>query len=247
MSVVPQLLRAELLKVRTTRTVLGLLAGMATLLVLIVVLNTAGSDKEDLKGTEGLRETFTLGGIGYIFTLCLGVIGMAGEYRHDTIGHLFVAAPQRWEVVVAKVACYAILGAVFGVAAVVLVFAVGSAGLSIRDVDVRLDGALPRKIAFGTVLSYSLAAVIGVGLGALVKEQVLALMIGVGWTLVIDTFASAAVPEINKYFPGGAITALLREKTDDVLPQGLALLLLAGYAAAFAIAGTLLTRRRDLT
>lgn len=247
MSVIGQLARAELLKVRTTRTVLGLLAGMAALLVLIVVVNIAGSDKEDLEGTEGLRTVLTIGGTGYVFTLCLGVIGMAGEYRHGTIGHLFVAAPQRWQIVVAKVVSYAIAGAVFGAMAVLLVFSIGAAGLSIKDVDVRMDGALPPKVALGTVLACSLAAVIGVGLAALVKEQVVALMIGVGWTLVIDTFLSAAVPEVNKYFPGGAITALLRQSTDNVLSQGLAVLLLAGYAAAFAIAGTLVAQRRDLT
>ncbi len=249
MSVILQLVRAELLKVRTTRTVLGLLGGMAALLLLLVVLNIAGSDKKDLEGTEGLRTILTLAGTGYIFTLCLGVIGMAGEYRHGTIGHLFVAAPQRWQIVVSKVASYAIAGAVFGVVAVALVYAVGAAGLSMKDVEVRMDGALPRKVALGTALVFSLAAVIGVGLGALLKEQVPALMIGVGWTLVIDTFLSAAVPEINKYFPGGAISALLRQETnpDEVLSQALAFLLLAGYAAAFAVAGTVLAQRRDLT
>lgn len=247
MNVIPQLVRAELLKVRTTRTVVGILAGMAALLVLLVVVNVVAADKEDLKGTEGLRTILTIGGTGYVFALCLGVIGMAGEYRHGTIGHLFVAAPHRWQIVVAKVVSYAIAGAVFGALAVLLVFSIGAAGLSIKEVEVRMDGALPRRVAIGTVLACSLAAVIGVGLGALVKEQVIALMIGVGWTLVIDTFLSAAVPEVNKYFPGGAITGLLRQSTDQVLKQEIALLLLAGYATVFAALGTLVAQRRDLT
>lgn len=249
MTVVFQIIRAELLKVRTTRTVLGLLAGMTAFLVLIVVLNIAGSEKADLKGTEGLRTVVTIAGTGYIFTLCLGVIGMAGEYRHGTMGHLFIAAPQRWQVVMAKVVSYAIAGAVVGVIAVLIVYPLGAAGLSIKDADVSWDGGLPPKVALGTVLVCSLAAVIGVGLAALVKEQVPALMIGVGWTLVIDTFLSSAVPEVNKYFPGGAITALLRQSTDpdEVLQQGLALLLLAAYATVFAVAGAVLASRRDLS
>lgn len=248
MSLVGQLVRAEFLKVRTTRTVAGLLMGMAALLILLVVLNIAGLERGDLKGTEGLRKVLTILGTAYVFTLCLGVIGMAGEYRHGTIGHLFVAAPERWQIVLAKVVSYAFAGAIFGVLAVLLVYSIGATGLTIKEADVVWDGRLPRKVAFGAVAVCSLTAVIGVGLGALLKEQVPALMVGVGWTLVVDTFLSVAVPEINKYFPGGAITALLRQSTDPdkVLPQSLAFLLLTAYAIVFAFAGTLLATRRDL-
>lgn len=89
--------------------------------------------------------------------------------------------------------------------------------------------------------------VIGVGLAALLKDQVLALFTGIGLTLLIDLILSGVVPEVNKFLPGGALSGLLNGAGEDLLDPPLGGLVLLGYAALFVLAGALVSQRRDLT
>lgn len=248
MSVVGQILRAELLKVRTTRVVLGLLAGMTGLVLLLVCLTIGGTDAKELRGQEGLRQVLSVAGsIAYLFTLSLGIIGMAGEYRHGTLGHSMLAAPRRWEIVVAKLIAYFIAGVAFTAVALALTYIIALLWMPSKDAGFSLTDPIPLKIAWGSLLGGGLFGAIGVGLGALMKDQVAALLVGVGWTLVVDGIVGGVLPEVGRFFPGGALGALIREPTDEILPIGLGALVLLGYTVAFAVLGTLAARRRDLT
>ena len=75
------LLRAELLKLRTTRTFVAL-AGSALVLSLIVAVLTAALAKHMDK--SDVRDMF-YGDFTGLFIVLLGVMGMAGEWRHRTI------------------------------------------------------------------------------------------------------------------------------------------------------------------
>ena len=75
------LLRAELLKLRTTRTFVAFVGAAVGLSLLVVVLTTVIVD--DLN-EEDVRMLFTAD-FSSLFILLLGVMGMAGEWRHRTI------------------------------------------------------------------------------------------------------------------------------------------------------------------
>src|SRR3712207_1616074 len=68
-----------------------------------------------------------------LFILLLGVMGMAGEWRHRTITSTVLAAPDRIRLVIAKVASYAIAGMVLSLIVTVTIMAIGSLILSARD------------------------------------------------------------------------------------------------------------------
>lgn len=246
MSLIAQLLRAELLKIRTSRVTWALLAAMALVTLVVVVLTLSTLDADELAGSRGVRRVLTLGGaIAGIFTLALGIVGVAGEYRHDTFGQTLLAAPARWQAVVAKVLAYALAALLFGLVALVVTFAVGAPGLA-DDARISLSNELPRSIVLGTLLTAMLFAVIGVGLATLLRDLALALSVGLGWTLLVDSLAMALVPEVGRFLPGGAVTGVLRSQTQNVLQPAPGALLLLGYAVAFAVAGALAVRRRDL-
>ncbi len=82
------LLRAELLKLRTTRTFAAVVGCAAALSLTLVVLGAA------LGKETKAHALFTNSAITYIIVI-LGAIAMTGEWRHRTITGSVLAAPNR--------------------------------------------------------------------------------------------------------------------------------------------------------
>ena len=247
MSTLRPLLRAELIKLRispTARALLGLMA-LATLVLAALTLNAL--DAGDVANARGVRRVLAIGGwVSCFFALALGIVGMTGEYHHATLGHAVLAAPRRWPVLVAKLVAYALAGLLLGLAALAVTFAVGVPGLAGKDAGVAYGSSLVRTVIAGSLLAPALFGVIGVGLGALLRDQRLALAAGPGWLLLVDSLAMSVVPGLGRLLPGGAVTSVLRSQTEDVLPAAVGALVLLAYALAFAVAGGLAILRRDV-
>ncbi len=248
MSVTRNLLVAELIKIRTTKVPWILLASMALLVIGLVSLVIAAGERADLRGEAGVRSVLPLGAsTAYLFALTMGVIGMAGEYRHGTIGDTLLAAPERWQVIVAKIAAYGLLGVLYAAVAVVLTYGISGPWMHAMDAGWSLADALPREIVVGSLAGGALFGVIGVGVAALLKEQVLALFVAIGWTLLVDSILGGVAPQVGKFLPSGALSGLLNSSGAQSLDPPLGGLVLLGYAAVFALAGALVVQRRDLT
>lgn len=239
---------AELLKLRTTRSAWTLAAGGAAVSVWLICIRIATSSKVDLRGEHGIREVLALAGAGAgVFALALGVVAMTGEYRHGTISQTFLAARARSRVVAAKVVACAAVGAMLGLVALVPAYAVAAVWIPSKDAGFWLGAPLVLEIGGGSLAACALLAAAGAGLGAIVKDQPLALAAGVGWMLVTDTLATRALPEVGRFLPGGAQAALLRHPEDELLSMPAGGLLLLGYAGVLVALAVHLTRRRDLT
>ncbi|HKH29974.1 MAG TPA: hypothetical protein VKA45_02865, partial [Gaiellaceae bacterium] len=77
------LVKSELLKLRTTRLVPGLLVAFLGLIVLYVVAVVSQTDVTDLRLSP--EAPFGAAAAAVILVLMLGVTVTAGEYRHGTI------------------------------------------------------------------------------------------------------------------------------------------------------------------
>lgn len=248
MTLIWQLSRAELVKVRTTRVAPAIIGGLLLLVIGILVLVLSSVSEDDLAGEDGVRTILPLAGsLLYVFTLALGVIGMAGEYRHGMIGHSLLAAPHRWQVVAAKVLVYFLIGLVTALVATSLSFAIAAPWMESKDAGYSFENILPREIFIGSLVAGGLFAVIGVGLGALLKDQVLALFVGIGWSLLVDSLVTSLVPDVGKFLPGAAVSAMVHDDNPDLLDWEVGMVVLLGWAALFVVVGTVLARRRDLT
>jgi ABC-2 type transport system permease protein len=121
------------------------------------------------------------------------------------------------------------------------------AALGARGIDIRLDdGDLALLVAGGAAAS-ALWAAIGVGVGAIVRDQVPALIGIAAWLLFVEGLFGENLTEISKFAPGTLGTAISGQEPDTLLTPGLSLLLLALYAAAAVAVGWLATKRRDVT
>jgi ABC-2 type transport system permease protein len=244
-------LRSELLKQRSTGTALTLLLYMLGVILLVVLLHLFGLDAGELAARDNQLKVVGWGtSIGALFASLLGALSITGEIRNGLIRPTFLASPNRALVVAAKVAAGALAGVVVGLLAEALTAAVTSAGLAARGLDVALSaGDLAQRLVGGAAAA-ALFAAIGVGVGALVRNQVGAVVGLCVWLLLVETILVGDVPSAAKFSPGasaGAIAgAIQTQDAADLLAPALGALLLAAYAAAATVAGLITTERRDV-
>ena len=256
-------LNAELVKVRTTRMWWGLLLGLVALVALQVTVTAAfsgrspGAGQPQLPGldsAEGLRSALSSGfQSGYLMALVLGTIIGAVDFRHRTATQTFLATPHRSTVIVAK----ALTGAVFGLlyAVVTQALSLGLVGLvaAIRGAGLgALDSTVVRSLLLG-LPGIVLWCVIGVSLGMLLRNQVAAVLVAVGFVFLIDPLLGLALnqldlQDVGQYTVSNASTALVEGYTGgQLLPWWAGGLVMLGYGVVIAVAAWLVSARRDVT
>jgi ABC-2 type transport system permease protein len=240
-------LLSELRKMRSTRTNLGLLAGMVGLILLSVILTGFVTEKQELIDLENQYAVLSAGSSAALFAALIGVMAITSEFRHGTIRPTFVVTPHRTRVITAKVLASLLMGVLFGLAAIGLSLGIGSAILAVRDIPLALSTGDVLWLVAGTPVLTAAWAALGVGLGALVRNQVFAVIGLIVWAMLIDNLLRNLVPRIGGYTPVGASAAIIGDPTDYVLSAAPGGLLLLGYVAVLVGAGVLLVARRDVT
>jgi ABC-2 type transport system permease protein len=147
----------------------------------------------------------------------------------------------------AKVITSLLMGFLFGLAAIVLSFGVGYAILRIRGIPLELTTSHVVWLLVGTPTMTAAWAALGVGLGAIVRNQVFAVIGLIVWAMVVDNLLRGLIPSIGGYTPVGASAALVADPADYVLTASAGALLLIGYVAACVAGGSLAVARRDVT
>jgi ABC-2 type transport system permease protein len=243
-------LRSELRKMATTRTNVGLLLGLVALILFGVIAGSFGSEA-DLSLLENQRELIGNGSFAAAFAAMIGVMAMTSEFRHGTIRATFVFTPDRTLVVTAKVLASILVGIGFGALGAGLALGSGTAMIQGRGYDVLIDSGDVRQLLLGAIAMSALWAAVGVGLGALVRNQVFAIVGLFAWVFVVEILLFQYLPDIARYAPGAAGTAMTGDTVGDSSIHLLSALgggaVLAAYAVAFTLAGALVTNRRDVT
>jgi ABC-2 type transport system permease protein len=267
--------RSELLKVTTTRlwwvlalVLLGYVGFTAGLLAgLFGALGEQMSAQPDAPQlpTDALPPIVysVATAVGYVFPVLLGALATTGEFRHQTITPTFLATPRRGLVLVAKVVVGLLVGALFGLIGLVASMGLGAPILSATGVDPALSDPDTWALAARVVLAMAIWAVIGVGLGVLVPNQVAVIVIVLAFTQFLEPILRFGTSiwewtaELGRFLPGAASDALVGSSiftslggaATTVAPlewwQGG--LVLAGIAAVVVVAGALTTWRRDVT
>lgn len=149
-----------------------------------------------------------------------GVFALAGEYHSKTITTTFLTAPNRVSALTAKMITYALWGALYGL----LSFAMSAMATAITvDSDRMPSGGEWLAVLGATVLSYVLVTLFGIGFGAVLNRIVLAVILLIGYFLIVENVLVTALWSVTDVF--GAI-----------LPNSTANGIVAGVAAeAFGI------------
>ena len=252
---IARLVRAEWTKLLTTRVWIGLLLGSCVLVGGFAALITGfagsgeGADGFPSVGDPQYEElAFAVTANATILFVVLGIIGTTQEYRHRTATPTFLSSPQRGRVVVAKLIAYAVAAVPMAVlvmavdAVVVLVYA------GARGSAPSLSGDNLR-VLLGAGAALVVYVVIGVGVGALLRNQVGAIVGVLVYLFVVESIIQSipATSGAYKWLPGGAVQAITSDfEAPDLLEPWQGAVLLLAYGLVAALVGTVLAARRDV-
>jgi ABC-2 type transport system permease protein len=241
------LLKAELLKLRTTRTFFALIGSGLALSLTLLLLNTLLSDRFT---EENVRAAFAGDWTG-LFIVLLGAMGMAGEWRHRTITSAVLAAPDRLKLIAAKAISYAIAGIVVSFVVTSSLMLVGTLVLSSRGFTT-LDFATLVDIMWRNLVIAAYLGAFGVAIGAIVRNQIAAIIGLILYPLVVEVALFILLPDVGRFSPMNGATAGIAnvdvgDDDFDVLAPGVAGLVMFAWVSVLFAAGAMLLRRRDLT
>ncbi len=240
------LIAAEWLKLRTTRLLYGSIPAAVALSFAAVagaVLSADGA--AELESTDGIRDTLSVTGTGAILVLVVGIIISAGEYRHGTAADTYLTTPQRHRVVAAKLTLGAGVGLAAGVITSLACLGIASLLYTIEGATFPLGDAEVWLILAGALVYTTLFAILGVALGVLIRNQVLAIASALAWLATIEHTLVSLVPDIGRWLPVAAGQAIVRTNLEDLLSPLAGAAVLTAYAAAIATAGIRIAATRD--
>ena len=177
----------------------------------------------------------------------LGVMAVAGEYQHRTITGTFSLRPagvgywppswRRWRMV----------GPVVAVVLMGMATVVALPVMWIDGATIDLGRGAVVEAAPAILLAASLFGVLGASLGAIVRNQLVAVVLAVGWTFLGEGIVSIFIgSETARWLPGFAAQAVASHGSDG-LPLWTAAALVASYAAVGALIASRLTLTRDIS
>jgi ABC-type transport system involved in multi-copper enzyme maturation permease subunit len=245
-----RLVNAELLKLRTVRTtaVVLALAAATTVVIMTAVMLIAGRPGQPAIDSALLPDLVVVAkGPLVVFALILGVLGMSGEFRFGTATPTFLVTPNRGRVVAAKVIANALAGAALAAVSALVALAMGLPWLRAKGVEIVILDADVGARLLGLAATSALHAVLGIGLAALIRNQIVAVAAGLLWMRVEDLLPAVLNrPGLGRWLPEGAAAALTGPGA-ATLSMWAGGLLFAAYGLALALIGTRLVVRRDLT
>jgi ABC-2 type transport system permease protein len=252
-AVITRLVRAEWTKLLTTRVWIGLLLGSCLLVGGFATLFTAFAGDADSGispvGTADYEQlALAVSANATVLFIVLGIIGTTQEYRHRTATPTFLASPHRGRVIIAKLLAYAVAAIPMAVIVIAVDVLVVSVYAGARGAAPSLTGDNLRVLG-GAWAALVIYTVIGVGVGALLRNQVGAIVGALVYQFVVEGIISSipATQGAYKWLPGGALEAMTATFSGtDLLSPWQGALVLLGYGILAAVLGTLLAVRRDV-
>ncbi len=273
MSALRQALVTEYRKLVTTRMWWILLLVMAGYMGFLAAILGLAFSTGDASVTGGQGETagplgtqdvalmiYTIApSFGYVFPVVVGALSVTGEFRHMTITPTLLAEPRRTLVLGAKLLAAVPVGLLFGLAGTVATAGTGAAALAIGGQPTHLMDAAVLEVLGRSVLALTLWAVVGVGVGAALPNQVAAVVVILAFTQFVEPILRTVMAMVDglagiaMWLPGAAGEAVAGSSffaatglTDllDLLPG---VLVLVGYGLVLTLVGRFTAFRRDIT
>ncbi len=246
---------AELLKLRSTRTLGWLLVGtLAMVLVSIVATIPSTASTNNVTNLDNPALLARVVGISFLWPqltiTLLGVLSYTQEVRYGTITSTFLVEPKRYGVLAAKSVALAVVSAVMSGATLVFSTVSAIALIAIRHGNA-VFGTEFWQVAAAGFLAMALSSLMGLAVGALFRNQIVAVTATLVWLSFGEHLLLEALPQVAQWTIAGLTAGLLQlgaEATTSgtLLSAPTAGLLLLGYTAAAAAIAGIVAPRRDV-
>ena len=249
------LVRAELLKLRSTRMLAGLLVATLVFVLLSVTFTvpSAGAANNALSLDDPALLARIVGdslGVPQVTMLILGMLAFTQEIRYGTITSTFLVEPRRARVLVSKGLTLVLASVVLTAGTLVVSIVATTTLIRTRDGNTTSDAEFWQVVAAAFVVM-ALYGVIGLAIGALLRNQIVAVVASLVWMLAAERLLIDALPAIGRWTPGGAACALLQlgptvAASGTLLDAPIGGVLLVGYTAAAVALALVVAPRRDI-
>lgn len=244
----PRAVRSEWIKISTVRTTKAL--GWLTVALGLVSAWATAEFANDPVQTVSQVFVFSTVLTGTLASVS-GVLLFTSEAQHGTLAGTLTAQPSRWVTSAAKTVMAAARGLWLGAAGMTAGFVGGLlGGLEVGS------AATIAETAMWALLYTALAAVLGLGVGMVVRHSSAALSGVLVWGLVLENLLTVFTPEsVSRFLPfvagnnllGIVGTGAFAEEATYALTRPQTGVVFGAYAAAALVAGTALLYRRDTT
>ncbi len=253
----PRALQSEWTKLRTLRstwttlaTAVLLMVGVAVLVSSVVVSQWDTTDPLSRALFEPLSVALAGTTFAAIAIAAFGVLTITGEYATGAIRGSLLAVPRRTPVLLAKAVLLAVVTYVSMLIATLASFAASTAILSGKGLDASLGDPGVLRVLLGTPAYLAVVALLGLGIGAILRSTPAGITSLIGVLLVLPPLAGLLPGKIGEtashWLPSAAGQQVTLVTPD---PGGLAPWLGLGVMAAYAVvllaAAAVMLRRRD--
>ena len=197
--------------------------------------------------------------MGVLIVLLLSAIIVTSEFFHLTATTTFLVTPRREAVILAKFGAAIIVGLLVWAVLTLLNLALVPLIMDALNISSQLgEAAVWRSIGLNA-LAFLLWAVLGVGLGVLIRSQLAAtLILGIVYTIgttafqiifaLLTTYVAQWIENLQVLVPTTASQLMLAgTELPGNPPRWVGAVVLIGYALLAGVIGTLITRRRDIS
>lgn len=248
---IPTSLHSEWIKVSSLRSnvrilVLTPVIGVALSWILATFVEI--DPDTDLPFTVGLTFIFSTW-LTAVLAVIMGTLVFTSEAQHGTIGAAVAAQPARWVTIGSKTT----VAAGFGLAMGMLGMIGGLSGAILGGLAKGDTSTMASTALWGLLLT-SLAPLLGLGVGMILRHSAAAVSILLVWAFVLENIARALIPvSAARYLPFSAANNMLGIASATDTPESLAAaltpfqnaVLFGGYAFTLLAIGTFLFYRRD--
>lgn len=240
---------AELLKLRTTRTLLVATCVAVAFAALIPALATGDPDRFGVSPLEPGSLADMMHAPAHVVagaTLIVGILAATSEHTHRTVLSTRLVQPQPARVLAAKVMALAIAGAGIGALAEAAAVAVGSAGLARNGVTVDLPGHGGPGAAVAVVLLAAGFGALGTAIGTIVRNSAAAVGLTLIWALAVENLLPGVMgrADLGRWLPGSTIDHIVTPQPGGLTPA-MAALVLACYTLIAIVLASFSDTRRD--
>lgn len=248
-------LHSEWIKLRSLRSSLILLASTIAVMVAIGALGAMGvtsADEGDPMASEAVIQT--LPGAGLVFgQLTIGALAaliICSEFATGMIRSTVIAVPRRVPAVLAKALLLSVVSFIIGAISAATTYLVVQPILNINDMGFDLDQAVVGSILC-TGLYLTLIALMGLGLGALMRNSAGSIVTLTTLLLVLPTALSMIPGEfastLSEYLPSNAGAQFTATQiAEDALTQLEGGLVLGAWALIPFFISLVVFKRRDV-
>jgi ABC-2 type transport system permease protein len=193
--------RMEWIKLRSLRSTWGALA-----LAIVAAVGLAIQTGSGVTSTGDLTSSALSAGtlIGLLLVSVLGVLTMTNEYTSGMIRSTLVASPRRPLVLIAKVTVFGTVALIVGEAAAFASFFAGGMALKHGVAAPALSDPGVLRAVVLTGASFCLIGLIGLGLGAIIRNTAAGIVVTVLGVFVVAQLAGKLV-NLIRYAPLGIV------------------------------------------